>query len=55
MKNKYLVFRLKAGEDILLGIIENCVKKHINSAAVVSAVGCVKEVCSAVALYVEIN
>lgn len=43
MKNKYLVFRLKPGDDLLQKIIENCVKKHLNSAAIISAVGCVKE------------
>ena len=44
MKNKYLVFRLKPGDDLLAGITENCVKKHLNSAAVISAVGCLREV-----------
>jgi len=44
MRNKYLVFRLHPDEDLLAGIIEKCVKKHLNAAAVISAVGCLKEV-----------
>ena len=45
MKNNYLVFRLLPGEDLYEGIIKKAVEQHLKAGALISAVGCVKEIC----------
>ena len=45
MNSKYLVFRLKPGSDLYQGIITQCVKHRIKAGAIISAVGCVSQVC----------
>ena len=59
MRNNTLVFRLRPGSDLLLGLIEQCVKRRINAGCIISAVGCVKVVCFRTAdgrsVYNEVN
>ena len=44
MKNEYLVFRLKPGDDLYEGIVAECVNNRLHAGAVISAVGCVQKV-----------